>query len=377
MKIMENFYGENLYTFTNYACSCNEDVVFEKPDAEPRRTFKLYSDVKKPIKFAYAAKKGLIRLAKNGTIETENILGIFIGLEKASRKKLEQFLSDNGFLFPISEGRFEAIDVQAFMEIVQRLRMTVDLMTELGSANKDYNRMAELALQLTFANPFEMKTEKMETAYVSCHHSFADLIERAEQFQVDSQRKREALEYDVYMVEDTISDGVYQMNVDEYNDITGNYTNYSDILKAVVQLFVNYNGTETERAVIDFLFHWLYVPVKENSEPDSNDKMKTNVQIFAKWIVGEEINHNLSGIRPVYNSENMEPSWKVDSLMSALYFSLFYLKPNMELYRPCSNPRCSNYFLVKSTSSKTKYCCTKCSNNVTQTRYRKKKQENK
>lgn len=39
--------------------------------------------------------------------------------------------------------------------------------------------------------------------------------------------------------------------------------------------------------------------------------MKTALIEIAKYIIGEEINANLDGIHPVYNSEIMTPSFQV------------------------------------------------------------------
>lgn len=61
---------------------------------------------------------------------------------------------------------------------------------------------------------------------------------------------------------------------------------------------------------------------------DSNKKCTSRV---AKIIIGEELEANLIGIRPQYDI-TMGPSWKVDTLLSALYF-LFNLKPGFETYR--------------------------------------------
>lgn len=83
---------------------------------------------------------------------------------------------------------------------------------------------------------------------------------------------------------------------------------------------------------------------------------------IAKYIIVEEIN---------------APSWKVDSLLCATYFSIFYLKPDLELYRPCDNPRCGHYFLVKTTSTRNRFCSQECCNRVTQDRYRKRKRKKK
>ncbi len=68
----------------------------------------------------------------------------------------------------------------------------------------------------------------------------------------------------------------------------------------------------------------------------------------------------------------MEPRWKVDSLMGALYFSFFYMKPNIEVTRICANPRCGGYFTVSRTSLKQKYYCPECANRANQNKYRAK-----
>ena len=70
--------------------------------------------------------------------------------------------------------------------------------------------------------------------------------------------------------------------------------------------------------------------------PDLNSK----ISLSSKTVIFSISLDNLDGIHPVYNSETMAPSWKVDSLLCAAYFSIFYLKPDLELYRPCDNPRC-------------------------------------
>ncbi len=96
---------------------------------------------------------------------------------------------------------------------------------------------------------------------------------------------------------------------------------------------------------------------------------------IARLIIGEEINENLNGIHPQYNVATMSPSWRVDSLMGAIYFSIFYMKPGLELYRLCANPNCNQYFLVKTTSTRNKYCCPECGNATAQRNYRKRKKE--
>ena len=38
------------------------------------------------------------------------------------------------------------------------------------------------------------------------------------------------------------------------------------------------------------------------------------------------------------------------------------MRPNMETYRRCANPKCREFFLIPVSSRKKKYCCTACMN---------------
>ena len=49
-EIIENFYGYNLYTFTNATCSCKEDIIYEAPYAEPHCPLPGKIDTKKHTK---------------------------------------------------------------------------------------------------------------------------------------------------------------------------------------------------------------------------------------------------------------------------------------------------------------------------------------
>ena len=151
-------------------------------------------------------------------------------------------------------------------------------------------------------------------------------------------------------------------------------------------MYLNDDSSGMNRMITDFLFHYFYDVgmidfsngLSYYTEPNIANfthEMKGALIEIAKFIIGEEINANLDGIHPVYDSKTMAPAWKVDSLLCAAYFSIFYLKPDLELYRPCDNPRCGRYFLVKTTSTRNRFCSQECCNRVTQDRYRKRRRE--
>lgn len=190
-------------------------------------------------------------------------------------------------------------------------------------------------------------------------------------------RQQESFNKEIYHIIDSVY-GTYDLSISDYNDIFGGYISVpnfqNSFYRNLVSIFVNYETQDMNKKITDFLFHFLH-EMNGNSSAEFSDEMKNALLEIAKFVIGEEINANLDGIHPVYNIETMAPSWKVDSLLCAAYFSIFYLRPELELYRPCDNPRCGCYFLVKTTSTRIKYCSPECGNRVTQDRYRKRKRE--
>lgn len=387
-QIKENFFENILFRFESCRCDCVEDIEHIIPGEEPVRRYKLQSIPDQKYLFAYAAKKGLVRIAPNGTIEESNILGNLISLPNKPVKEMSNFLKENGFLFPITSNGYEEFDSTSLYYIINRLKSTVELMTAANEIHKDYQKIFNLTISLLFSPDMSIKTDSMKNEYHSCHHSFIDILQSAV-FDISYERQQEAFNKDTYTVNDSIFD-CYEFNVQEYNDICGGYADqpgYKDLVfKNITALYLNHEGTTIERKIIDFLFHYFHdvgmIDFNNSLTYYANPKlenftqeMKDTLIEVALFIIGEEINSNLDGIHPVYNTDTMSPSWKVDSLLCAAYFSIFYLKPDLELYRPCDNPRCGKYFLVKTTSTKTRFCSTECCNRITQDRYRKRKRE--
>ena len=163
--------------------------------------------------------------------------------------------------------------------------------------------------------------------------------------------------------------------------------------KAIVYLYRNgANLSKNRRYVIDFLFHFMrdigviggvsfekgieyYSDVPQTALLD--EIMKNSAVTVAKIVLNEEMNHNLSGISPKYSVLKMGPTWRAPNLISALYFSVFYLRPGTDVYRKCENPACNNRFVVKTTNSRKKYCCANCRNATAQRNHRKKVKANK
>ena len=375
-QIKENFFENILFKFETCSCDCVEDIEHISPGVEPISKFKLQSIPEHPILLGYAAKDGLVRIAPTGTIEERNILGTIISLVNKPTKELSSFLKNNGFLFPISAVTYETFDKISLYGIINRLKMTVELMTATSEIKKSYQKICNLTISLLFSDSLSLKTDSMNETYFSCHHPYVDILMNPPT-QLSYSRQQEAIYGDSYKIIDTIY-GAFNLNIQDYNDIVGGYSLVpefkSGFYKNITQIFVNYESNDMKKKISDFLFHFLY-DMNGDSSSEFSQEMKSALLEIAKYVIGEEINANLDGIHPVYNSETMTPSWRVDSLLCAAYFSIFYLKPDLELYRPCDNPRCGRYFLVKTTSTRNRFCSQECCNRITQDRYRKRKRE--
>lgn len=90
-----------------------------------------------------------------------------------------------------------------------------------------------------------------------------------------------------------------------------------------------------------------------------------------KYTDEEAVAYALYGIHPTYDIETMSPNWEIPNLYTALYFALFYTRPEYEVYRKCANPNCNRLFKVKTTNSRKQYHNTACQNAAAQMRHRK------
>ena len=109
------------------------------------------------------------------------------------------------------------------------------------------------------------------------------------------------------------------------------------------------------------------------SNPKFKESFADKLILLAKQIIKEEFDYELFSIHPVYNIETMAPEWEMPNLFTALYFALFYTRPDYEIYRKCANPNCNRLFKVKTTNSRQLYHNTACQNAAAQMRHRKKK----
>ena len=110
---------------------------------------------------------------------------------------------------------------------------------------------------------------------------------------------------------------------------------------------------------------------QETKYPDLKDRIIE----AAKTTIKDELEYALRNIKPSYDSDTTLGAWNIPDFLSALYFSIFYMRPDLQIFRLCASPYCNNYFTVTSTNSRKKYCCHECANYVSQRAYRSRKQQ--
>ena len=392
-----NFFDGDYFSYESSPCICGIDVTNISPGVV-KHHLKIQSQKDVKVYFAFGGESGLCRTTENGSVRQENLLKELVSLPDNDIQAMICFFETNGFFFKVGDVNFESLDLKDVVEIINRLKATVALMNEIESTEIDYERMISLTLYLLLSQQISIELSTLSRPYVSCKHFLFNEIEKASQLpEIDGQQ--EAFQKDTYTIRDSIY-GSYELDIEEYNDIvSGNicanrYPGYLDMrYKAIVYLYRNgANLSKNRRYVIDFLLHFMRnvgviegVSFENGIEYYSEDpqialldeKMKNAAVIVAKIVLNEEMNHNLSGISPRYSVLKMGPTWRVPNLISALYFSVFYLRPGTNVYRKCANPACNNRFVVKTTNGRKKYCCANCRNATAQRNHRKKLKANK
>ncbi len=402
-KPNEKFFSltNNLFTFSSYACDCVTDIENVRP-GEVKKTIKILGLPESAIRFAFAPDKGMVRLAKNGAINSDRILTELISLPDRDTKKLFAFFKEYGFLFPVQTADYEAIDVESLSELINRIKAVVLLMSELSETRKNYRKILGKVLYLQLKPPIELPFHCFgDCPFKTFEHPLYTELGKASIFpKIDS--TREAYYSDTYAIADTIFPPIFQLNIEEYNNIVSGYNsvtpgaNQSQYFKDITRLYRNAPALSADlRKMIDFLFHYQskigivkdfnaageieYYDTDENIRnyfaQHFDEKMKNALLDIAKITVRDEISYNLYSMRPQYDIETMSPAWEIQDLLTGIYVSIFYMQPGIELYRKCANPNCDMWFLVKTTSSKRKYCTSSCRNSTAQREHRRRKTE--
>lgn len=393
MEKNTDIFLNNLFQCENYACNCVKDIENVAPDMPPKTTLKLYADSSRLLNFSYAPREGLNLTGVAGGVIEKNILGKLLAIPDGDIDKHIEFFTTYGFLIPLKDDEYESIDAEDLMEIVNRIKATINLMNAIGKRN--YRSVLVNVAYLLYSPKIEVHFS--DRTFSTCYHRFTKLIETYNLFP-DISREDEVAALGTYSVPDTMLGGINHIDFSFYNAVrqngkTGLAGSNSSWFKNLTAAYVGCrNETEDVRTLIDFFYHFQTEvavfkevefkrirPYSRIDEEQFSEEIKNTLLNIARIVVAEEINFNIAGVHPKYDGSRLSAVWQVDTLLQALYFSIFYMKAGVDIYKECENPSCKRdrYFLVEATRTNKKYCCQQCANAAASQRHRNRNLENK
>lgn len=390
-KKISNFFISNMFECHNYRCICQKDIEYQIPGQPAETTLKMYCDPNEPLLFAYAPQKGLNLSGVAGAALESNILGKLLKIPDGDIDAHIAFFEKYGFLLPLESDEYVSVKADDVMNLVYHIKSTLRLMNAIAG-ERDYKAMLIHATYLLFSSPVSIDYSGGQ--YETCRHRFTDLIGTCCNFP-DMNGNQEAFDTGKFTVSDTMC-GSGTVDLSFYNAVrsSSNTTvngSADSHFKNIVALYTSYPHEDSDlRTIIDFYYHFQlergvlkdirYRHISFYLKNESfvlSEEMKSALLKISRLVISEEINHNIAGIHPKYNSGELSPEWQLNNLLEAIYFSIFYMKPSVEIYRECENPSCKRdvYFLVNATATNKKYCCAECANAAAQRRYRSKKMQ--
>ncbi len=376
---------KTMFQHEGYRCLCATDTVNTAPNEMPTVTLKVCPDPRTHLLFSYSPKDGLNMTGVAGGLHEKNILGKLLAIPKEDIKKHIEFIEKYGFLYPLPDNEYTAVDANDFIEIINRIKSTIRLYSCINK--KDYRGVLIHVIYLLFAPVTELRIG--DDVFSTCTHRFKKLLDSYNLFP-DLSREPEVAANGTYSVEDVFLGTKNVIDISFYNSVrSGSNTTLQGSkdpwFKKLMAMYVGCKDTdEGTRLLIDFFYHLQteVSVIKEVyfggfksyttfNEDALGDSFKTALLKIARIVVAEEINHNIRGIHPKFDGGRLTATWQVDTLIEALYFSIFYMR-NGEMYKECENPNCKRdrFFLVEATRTNKHYCCKQCRNAAGAQRYR-------
>ena len=388
----ENFLGIYTFSYNSFKAHVTIDTIHNR-HWDKTINFNIEANIECPIKYGYKPGKGLVKFNQyNGAIEDSNVLGELLNTNNNDPKKLAKFLMTYGSLFSNEHYSFTKYDFTSLSLVVNRLRWSVELLSQIcESKNRNYKKLFKLILLLFFEKDIEIRNHNKALIYQRKHELKQELfthISSGSAYQYlafyNEQKDDEITEESstrTFDFEDSIL-GKQKILFSEYEKMMDHDPHIPETLNALA--FLHFENRNDNHIILwDLLYHFfkdypeLVISINnlDFEKYDShnikiNDVYKDAIVRVAKGMLATEINAHIKNVRPYFKFDVLEPSWKINDLITAFYLSLFYMKPNIELVRKCQNPNCNNYFVVSTSSTRTKYCCISCGNAVSQARYR-------
>lgn len=314
-SVFSEIFVNNLFELDSYACKCEKDTKNIVPGEPPETTLKIYGLADHPIHFSYSDKDGLNLTGNQGRVLIKNILGQVLALKENDADVYIRLIQKIGFVLPVSFENYEAVDLNALIEIIKRIKATISLMNTIdGKTVYEHIRMFNAMTFLLYRSPVSLDLEG--GLYVSCQHELNSLLRNpipVRDFRGDYDS---ILDNGNYAISDSISaTGRAEVSSDLFNQIR--MGNAGDVpgqgSSEYRNLFFAYTSALKEQAdwalIVDFYMNYQHhvgiidrVDLNEITYYDStagfslNDELKAALPKVARMVLSKEINHNISNI---------------------------------------------------------------------------------
>lgn len=389
----------NMFSYENHRCDCKVTTNYTE-DGNEYHGLQI-KNIDGFYKYAYAPLDGLVMINnKTGAIiENNKVIEDFLNIKLNDATSIKSFIDKYGFFIPLpDDGKYKLFNHLELGCLLIRFRYLVELMTLIEDEIIDYDKIFRHVVFLLFAQPRRITVSEEDEGLKSCIHEFTELWYRIDE--IPNMTANLIHGYtndpydDYYLVPDCFTKKEeklgyidYHENVDMFDDY--DYSSSSLFRAKIYKLYRDaFSETTTQRSriVIDFLYHLINIGIKiDDVPPNGKIAMSENINTatkfdehfrnhliqIAKSVIKDEFDYALYGIHPIYDIQTLSPNWEIPNLFTALYFALFYTRPDYEVYRRCANPNCNRLFKVKTTNSRKQYHNTACQNAAAQMRHRK------
>ena len=378
----------NLFIFRNANCETRIDTTHDKAGNEIK-TLRI-RNTQNVQTFNYKAVEGLYHTTGSGN----NLLAELFSLPLDRVEPLNSYFEKYGFFIPISSESFETFSYHDLYSIIARIHALLNLIQELQKKTPDCNRLFRQTTRLQFTNPITISNEAGYT-YKTCTHFLRAKIESVNLNELHTPPQ--------YMVEeeygmpyahvpDSMSPtGFTDISIDEFMDeyepsrlspylrnLLASCFDCDHAHRRMIELYCHIENSSIMTLKgnnFDILTKLQFSDQTDLNQETKYPDLKDRIIEAAKTTIKDELEYALRNIKPSYDSDTALGSWNIPDFLSALYFSIFYMRPDLQIFRLCASPYCNNYFTVTSTNSRKKYCCHECANYVSQRAYRSRKQQ--
>jgi preprotein translocase subunit Sss1 len=323
----------------------------------PYKTIRL-KEINESIGFQFRDK--LIKASD--TITRNDVLTRLLSV--GNEDSLIKFLNEYGFLFRSDTEKYALYSCEELLRVIKRIGYLIELIMEIHSDSPSYKTISNNLLQLMLSYPakvYDLSSEgNPQVIYESPEHQIRKNLISIGVLTIET-------EY--HFQEEIEPDPNFQYFERQYHSFEENHRYFMDLEQdlQVQHNFLDYILSKTSINSVE-LTKGVVLTKPLNIRPNE-EEIKTIINA-AKLIIKDEIDYHTRLISPVYDLESMIGTWQIPNLITAIYFAIFFLNPNFTLIKKCANPTCDEYFDVLNSNKRKKYCSPRCSNIMSQRKYR-------